>query len=100
MDTGFWIGTALTAFAVVVGLIFNIISQGRTKKGDSVTEGRQSGIILTELGYVKSGIDGLSRKMEQQENRYVDFTERIALVESSTKQAQHRIDEHIQNQNH
>ena len=58
----------------------------------SELEGTSSGTMLTEIGYIKGGIDRIERKQDAQDARYIGMAERMSAVESSAKSAHHRID--------
>lgn len=77
---------------VVSAIILGWIAFRRSTKEDSESEGKNNGVILTELGYIKSGIDDVKRKQERQEELRVDDVKKIAEVEASAKQAHKRID--------
>ena len=74
------------------GLIFGVISAVRNKKTDDTKEAKEDGIILTELGYIKSGVDDIKQKQREQEKQNIDFVRHLTAVEESTKQAHKRID--------
>ena len=76
----------------VLGTIFAFVTLLRNKKTDDKTEGVQDGVVLTELGYIKKGIDGIEKRLERQENQYVDIVKHLAKVEESAKRAHLRID--------
>lgn len=82
----------LSAIFGIGGLIFGIISAVRNKKTDDTKEAKEDGIILTELGYIKSGVDDIKHKQEEQEKQNLDFVRHLTAVEESTKQAHKRID--------
>lgn len=77
----------------LVGLLISYAAFARNKAKDDKTEGRQSGQMLSELGYIKSGIDDI--KVEQREQRKINTETATALarVEASAKQAHRRIDQ-------
>lgn len=84
---------------ISIGLVFTIIggiigyaSFARNKTKDDTAEGRQTGTMLTELGYIKSGIDDI--KTEQREQRQINTqtATELAAVKASAKQAHLRID--------
>lgn len=56
-------------------------------------QGKQEGLILGEIGYVKSSIDDVKHKLDKQDEQYIEVLERVSAVEQSAKQAHHRIDE-------
>ena len=82
----------LSAVFGVGGLVFGIITAVRNKKTDDTKEAKEDGIILTELGYIKSGVDDIKHKQEEQEKQNIDFVRHLTAVEESTKQAHKRID--------
>ena len=78
--------------AGLAGIVFGAVSLFRNKKTDDKTDGEREGIVLTELGYIKKGIDGIEKRLERQENNYVDVIARLTEVDASVKQAHKRID--------
>lgn len=76
----------------VLGALVGYFSLLRNKKADDVSEGEKDGVVLTELGYIKKGIDGIEKRLEKQENQYVDVVKHLTKVEESAKQAHKRID--------
>lgn len=74
------------------GFIFGLVTFFRNKKSDDASEGRKDGTILTELGYIKSGVDDIKRKQEKQDEQNLKFAERLSSVEASAKQAHKRLD--------
>lgn len=47
--------------------------------------GREQGQVLTELGYIKKGIDGLDDKMEKMEKQYTKLDVRVSKLEEAMK---------------
>ena len=86
------LSVSLSAIFGIGGLIFGIITATRNKKTDVSKEAKEDGIVLTELGYIKKGIDGIEQRLEKQENQYIDVVRHLTAVEESTKQAHKRID--------
>lgn len=76
----------------VGGLVFGILTAVRNKKTDDTKEAKEDGIILTELGYIKSGVDDIKQKQREQERQNIDFVKHLTAVEESAKQAHKRID--------
>lgn len=67
--------TTIIGFALSVGTFFI----GRTTA--SRADGKQEGQILTELGYIKSGVDDMKRKMDGLEKNYHDIDRRVGILE-------------------
>mgnify|MGYP000585152054 FL=1 len=74
-------------------IVFGYIAFRRNNKNDDTAEGKKDGVLLTEIGYIKSGVDDIKRKQEKEDERHLKVVERLSAVESSAKQAHHRIDE-------
>ena len=66
---------AVIGVAVSVGTFFI----GRTTAAKN--SGQQTGQVLTELGYIKKGIDGLEKKMERMEQQYNNLDVRVSKLE-------------------
>lgn len=85
--------TALIGIACsILGAVLGYFGFMRNMKKDCAEEGKSSGAILTELGYIKSNTEELKRKLDKQDDRHIEFVGRVTAVEASTKQAHKRID--------
>ena len=83
----------LLMFVVAIGsLIVAIIVAAKGNNKDTHTDGERDGMILTEIGYVKSGIDDIKKHQILQDERHMEMVERVTAVEQSAKQAHKRID--------
>ncbi len=52
--------------------------------------GQEYGVMLTEIGYIKSGVDDMKKKMEQSDRRYIDLAERVTSLEEAVKIYHHK----------
>jgi 5-bromo-4-chloroindolyl phosphate hydrolysis protein len=66
---------AVAGLAVSVGTFFI----GRTTAAKN--SGKEYGVMLTEIGYIKSGVDDMKRKMESMEKSYHTLEGRVARLE-------------------
>ena len=88
--------TALTVLSIVgtvSSVCFAYLAFARNRRKDDAGQGQHSGTILTEIGYIKSGIDDIKKKQEVQDARYLATVERLAAVESSVELAHRRLDD-------
>lgn len=74
------------------GVIFGLVSMIRNSKQDTSQDAKQDGTILTDIGYIKSSIDDIKRKLDKQDERYLELATRLTAVEQSAKQAHKRLD--------
>ena len=88
MDWIAWVGVS----AGLAGIIFGAAQYLRGRHTDDEADGKRDGVVLTELGYIKSGVDDIKRKQDRQEEQNMQFVARLSAVESSAKQAHKRID--------
>lgn len=82
----------LGAGCTILGLVISWLAFRRNEKKASMDEGEQTGTILTELGYIKGGIDDIKTEQRDQRRLNSEVRERLAAVEASAKQAHRRID--------
>ncbi len=83
---------ALGVVCTLLGLVISYAAFLRNSKKDSGEEGREAGTVLTELGYIKSGIDDLKTESREQRKINTDLITRVTAVEASAKQAHKRLD--------
>lgn len=75
-----------------IGAIVAILTLRRSESKDDEEDGNTKGTILTEIGYIKSGVDDIKRHQEKQDDQYLDLRQRVTKVEASATQAHKRID--------
>lgn len=86
------LSTVLGVLGTISAIAFGFAAYKRNNRTDNKDEGKESGTILTEIGYIKAGVDDIKRKQEKQDERHVELISRVTAVEQSAKQAHHRID--------
>lgn len=70
---------AVCGFALSVGTFF--VGRMTAAKND----GRENGQVLTELGYIKKGIDGLEKDIKEIKDQYAALDVRVSKVEEAMK---------------
>lgn len=84
--------TLVTIIAALSGVIFGYVGYQRGAKKDCAETGKDNGALMSDIGYIKAGIDDLKHKQETAELRHFALVERVTKVEESSKQAHKRID--------
>lgn len=85
---------AIIALVVgAVGIVFSFVTLLRNKKKDDTEEGKASGAIMSDIGYIKAGVDDIKAEQKEQRKMNMDIERRLTSVEESAKQAHKRIDE-------
>lgn len=87
---------ALGVIGTVCAIVFGYAAFSRSRKKDEQGDGQKDGTVLTEIGYIKSGIDDIKRKQERQDEKqeaqHIEVISRLTSVEASAKQAHKRLD--------
>lgn len=84
----------------VIGLIgtvssicFAYLALRRNQQNDTKKGGKSEGVLMSDIGYIKSSIDRMEGKLDKVEMNYQDLLTRIAKVEeaqnSLEKQLEH-----------
>lgn len=87
--------TIISVIAAISGIIFGAATFARSKRDDN----REDGSYRSDIGYIKASMDEIKHKLDKQEQQYLDLVTRLTAVESSAKQAHHRIDR-LEGNNH
>jgi hypothetical protein len=74
-------------------IIFAYLAFRRNDKHESKDSGKSEGIILTEIGYIKSSIDRIEKRLDASDEKYMGIASRVSKVEESVSQAHKRIDD-------
>lgn len=87
------ITTLCTIAGIVITALFSYAAFHRNTKKDSENEGENKGVMMSDIGYIKAGVDDLKREQREQATTVGRLAERVTRCEESCKQAHHRIDE-------
>ena len=85
--------TILSVISTVCAIVFGYMAFARNRKKDDTDEGRAAGTMLSDIGYIKSGVDDIKAEQKEQRKTNIEVVSRITAVEESAKQAHKRIDE-------
>lgn len=89
--------TVLSVISTVCAIVFGYIAFVRNRDSDKTKEAKSNATILTELGYIKGGIDDVKAEQREQRKTNTNFVGRLVSAEASAKQAHKRLD-HIEQQ--
>ena len=83
----------LTAVSVIAAVVFGYLAFVRNKKKDDEQDGQDKGTMLSDIGYIKAGVDDIKAEQKEQRKTNMEVVSRLTAVEESAKQAHKRIDE-------
>ncbi|MBE6012070.1 MAG: hypothetical protein E7234_05885 [Lachnospiraceae bacterium] len=91
------LSAVISVVSTICAIVFGYSAFSRNRKKDEQEGGEKSGTVLTEIGYIKSGVDDIKRKQERQdekqEARHLEVIARLTAVEGSTASAHKRIND-------
>ncbi len=87
------IGILCTLAGLFMSFSFSLLAYRRNEKHDLENEGEGRGVLQSDVGYIKAGVDDLKRENKAVNVKVDAISERVTRVEESCKQAHKRIDE-------
>lgn len=77
----------------LLGVFISWLAFARNKKKDSEKDGENRGVIASDIGYIKAGVDDLKRENRESRHTISELSIQITRCEESCKHAHERIDE-------
>jgi len=87
-----WLVAGIGVFCLIGGFAIAYFTLGRERKKDDKADGASVATITSDMGYVKSGIEGINTKLEKQADQHLEVIQRLSSVETSVKSAHKRLD--------
>lgn len=82
-----------TVSGILITALFSYVAYQRNLKKDSEDSGENKGVMMSDIGYIKAGVDDVKREQREQAANMGRLSERVTRCEESCKQAHHRIDD-------
>lgn len=83
----------LSAIAAAFGALVSWAALTRKNKKDTEKVGEDKGVLASDIGYIKAGVDDLKRESRETRHDIGELSTRVTRCEESCKQAHKRIDE-------
>lgn len=71
----------VTILIGVIGCCLSVATYFAGRQNAAKSSGQQTGQVLTELGYIKKGVDGLERKLDELQKNYSELKTRVTKLE-------------------
>jgi peptidoglycan hydrolase CwlO-like protein len=84
--------SVVASVASICGVICALVVATRNKKKDDVSDGQNIGILHTDVGYIKKGIEGIERHLEKIDEQYIDVIMQLTEVKGEVKRHTKRIE--------
>lgn len=85
--------TALSVVSTVCAIVFGYSAFHARRKQSDTDSGRDRGVMLSDIGYIKARMDDLMRDWREMTATISNLSDRVARIEESVKQAHKRISE-------
>ena len=85
--------TLLSVLSAACGVLISWITFSRRSKRETERLGESRGVMASDIGYIKAGVDDLKRESRETRSDVCVLSERVTRCEESCKQAHKRIDE-------
>lgn len=82
--------TLIGVLGTLSSIFFAVLAFRRSDRGDHKQEGKNEGVLISDVGYIKSSIDRIEKSMDKLEENYSALKERVVKVETS-------LEDHIKN---
>lgn len=80
-------------FASISSIVFAYLAFKRSNKQDNRDEGKNEGVMFSDIGYIKACVDRMEKNIASVDERYRNIAERVAKVEESVINVTKRVDE-------
>lgn len=93
MDTSTIVLSIISVIGTLSSILFAYLAFKRNNKHEDKNEGKSQGVLISDVGYIKSSIDRIERNLDKVEERYHELLSRLVKVEQSVASAHKRIDD-------
>lgn len=83
--------SVISIVGTLSSILFAFLAFRRNDKGDNKQEGKNEGVLISDVGYIKSSIDRIEKTLDKFEEKYDDLRSRIIKIEQ-------KVDDHINNE--
>lgn len=89
--------TAIGLCASVSSIVFSLLAFKRSERQDQRKEGKNEGLIMSDIGYIKACVDRVEKNITRVDETYKNVIERLAKVEESVAHITKRVDDQQSN---
>lgn len=82
--------TVISVAGTLSSIIFAFLAFRRNDHSDRKREGKNEGVLISDVGYIKSSIDRIEKSLDRLEQNYTKLSERVIKVEAE-------LDAHVKN---
>lgn len=80
----------ISVIGTMSSILFAYLAFRRNEKVDNKKDGKHEGVLISDVGYIKSSIDRIEKTLDKLQEKYDDLHSRVLIVEQ-------KMDDHIKN---
>ncbi len=80
----------ISVIGTISSILFAYLAFRRNEKVDNKKDGKNEGVLISDVGYIKSSIDRIEKTLDKLQEKYDDLHSRVLIVEQ-------KMDDHIKN---
>ena len=77
----------------IFSILFAYIAFKRSDRKEHKDEGKNEGVMFSDIGYIKACVDRVEKNLNKVDERYRSIAERLAKLEESVSNVTKRVDE-------
>ena len=77
----------------ISSIIFAFLAFRRNSKSDQRNEGKNEGVMFSDIGYIKACVERVEKNLTKVDERYQNILERISKLEETVVNVTKRVDE-------
>ena len=77
----------------ISSVIFAFLAFRRNSKSDQRNEGKNEGVMFSDIGYIKACVERVEKNLTKVDERYQNILERISKLEETVVNVTKRVDE-------
>ena len=85
--------TLVGFLASLSSIIFAFLAFKRSERQEHKKEGKNEGLIISDIGYIKACVDRMEKNFNKLDERYNQVLERLSKAEESLYNVAKRVDE-------
>ena len=85
--------TSISLITSISSIVFAFLAFKRNEKQDYKKEGKNEGLILSDIGYIKACVDRMEKNITSVDERYRSVLERLSKTEESLEHTISRVNE-------
>lgn len=89
--------TLIGVLGTISSIFFAVLAFRRNDRGDHRDQGKNEGVLISDVGYIKSSIDRIEKSLAKLEEKSNLLEGRLIKVEEKSINLEKMIEEHIKN---